>query len=172
MNTQKTELTLERLHELLSFDPESGLFRWKVRTSNRVAVGAIAGSAASDGYLQIKIDRRKYLSHRLAWLYVHGRWPAEQLDHINGVRTENRIANLREATNAENAQNCAVRRNNKSGHPGVRWHKAAGKWQAEIKINRVQKCLGRFESLEAAIAARQAAKANLHTFQPTDRGTA
>jgi hypothetical protein len=171
MPKNHSELTAERLRELLSYDPDTGFFRWVVKR-NGVPVGPEIRSVDKEGYVQIRVDQRKYYAHRLAWLYVHGRWPADQLDHISGIRSENRIANLREATNAENGQNCVVRRNNASGHPGVSWDKQCGKWRARIKVNRKGIHLGKFDNIGDAIAARAKAKAELHRFHPTDRKAA
>ena len=107
MTDSKQELTAERLREVLAYDPDTGVFTWKARTSpfSRVNVGDVAGNLRRDGYIEICVDGRKHQSHRLAWLYVYGEWPADQIDHINGIRTDNRIANLREANNAENHHN-------------------------------------------------------------------
>lgn len=156
----------EKLRGLLSYDPETGEFRWLA--SRRNGKGLIPGSINGDGYLQIQTGDETYKAHRLAWLYVHGVWPAKQLDHINGIRTDNRIANLREATNAENGQNRAIARNNRSGHKGVTADKRSGKWKAYIKINKRMKHIGYFHNLDDAVAARVKAKAELHTFHPSD----
>ena len=164
----QTELTAERLRELLSYDPETGVFRW-IKARRAVTVGAIAGGEDGNGYLRIKINETKHLSHRLAWLYIHGEWPAQQMDHINGVRHDNRLVNLRQATPGENQQNVSAHRNNPSKQLGVDWYKPRNKWRARIKINRKETYLGIFEKLEDAVAARAKAKAELHTFQPFDR---
>ena len=142
---------------------------WKVQVSSRVMVGAVAGCLSVKGYRVINVDGKQYFAHRLAWLYVHGRWPVDQLDHINGVTDENRIKNLREATQSENLQNRSVQRNNKSGHPGVCWNSMRGKWQAHITIEGRHYFLGRFGRLEDAIATRVKAKSELHQFQKETR---
>lgn len=165
------ELTAERLREVLSYDPETGIFRRKVATAQCIKVGAIAGSPHSKGYLRIMVDNRSYLAHRLVWLYVYGRWPADQLDHINGVRSENRIANLREATSAENNQNRAISSNNTSRHQGIYWNSFAGKWHAQIMLAGRMHHIGLFKKIEDAVSARRSAKAALHTFNPSDRIT-
>lgn len=166
MNSQ---LTQSRLKELLHYNPDTGLFTWKVSLSKRVKVGDIAGTVKNPGYLRIRIDGKPYYAHRLAWLYVYGAWPKDQIDHINGERTDNRICNLREATNAENQQNRKKQINNVSGYPGVYWNKSGQKWQARIKINSKTKYLGLFETPEAGHHAYLAAKAELHKFQPIPR---
>ena len=162
------ELTAERLRDLLSYDPETGEFIWKVERG-AARIGAKAGAFDHYGYVCIKVFKKNYKAHRLAWLYVHGAWPENQIDHINGIPGDNRIANIREATNAENCQNKALQRNNKSGHHGINLDKRNGKWRVGICIARRVRYVGMFKELEDAVAARAAAKANIHQFQPTDR---
>lgn len=164
-----TELTQSRLKELLHYDPDTGVFTRRVQTSSRAMIGDVAGSLLPDGYRRIMIDGGKHRAHRLAWLYMTGEWPTNQLDHMNGVRDDNRIANLREATNAENKQNREISKNNRSGFMGVSWHKHTRKWVAHIQIAGSKKHLGLFTTPEAAHAAYLAAKADLHPFQPVPR---
>lgn len=154
----RPELTAEYLRSILHYDRETGIFTWKVLTSSRIKLGDVAGSQNGQGYLQVKLQSRLYLAHRLAWLYMHGAWPKDQLDHVNRVRTDNRIANLREATNKQNHQNKSKHSNNTSGHPGVCWNKQRSKWVARIKHDYKDIHLGYFENLEDAIAARKAAE--------------
>ena len=117
--------------ELLRYDPDTGIFRWRVAKSANVHVGDIAGSDNGNGYLRIMIDERHYRCHRLAWLYCHGQWPAAHLDHINRDRADNRIANLREATRSQNMANRSSQQNSTHGFKGViRNHK---RWSARIK---------------------------------------
>jgi hypothetical protein len=141
-----------RLQQALLYDNESGIFRWKVD-------GRLAGTLTAYGYVRIEIDGKPYLAHRLAWLWVHGMLPTKQVDHINRDRLDNRIENLREASNQENSRN-KVSGRNRSGRKGVRWHKRAGKWAAAITINAKEIHLGLFDNLEAASAAYDAAAAN------------
>ena len=155
---QRPELTAEHLRSILHYSPETGIFTRKISTAHRVKVGDAAGCPRGDGYLQIAVLSRRYLVHRLAWLYVYGVWPEDQLDHVNRVRTDNRISNLREVTNKQNHQNKSKSSNNTSGHPGVVWHKRASKWQAQIMHNYKLIHLGYFSILEEAIAARKAAE--------------
>jgi hypothetical protein len=162
------KLTAERVRELLSYDPDTGVFLW-IKARRAVTVGAVAGSSYGNGYLRIKINDRAHLSHRLAWLYAHGEWPAAQIDHINGIRSDNRLVNLREATPGENQQNVASTRSTPSRRLGVTWDKRARKWRARIKINRKETHLGLFETIEGAAQARAKAKAQMHKFQPFDR---
>src|SRR5712664_3026918 len=126
----KTILTAERLRELLNYDPETGIFRWDV-VRRGCGIGKEAGTSVSAGYRQISIDRRAYSEHRLARLYVHGHWPLDEIDHINGVRDDNRLSNLRQATRSENAQNQRrAQSRSKIGILGVTLHR--GKFQAQI----------------------------------------
>ena len=154
----RPELTAEYLRSILSYDPETGIFTWKVSTGPRVRAGEVAGSVNSKGYLLIMVHSRSHRAHRLAWLYVYGTWPEDQLDHINRNRSDNRISNLREVTNKQNHQNRSKSSNSKSGHLGVSWHKQNSKWQALIMHNQRGIYLGYFTNIEEAIAARKAAE--------------
>ena len=167
----RPELTADRLREVLSYDPETGIFLWKV-TTKRVSAGGVAGSLDVSGYHCMRLSGRMYRAHRLAWLYVHGKWPENEIDHINGVRSDNRISNLRDATTAENRQNHATRRDNTSTVPGVDWHKGVQKWRVRIRVPGKRITVGFFKNIEDASAARARAKAELHTFQPFDRESA
>ena len=152
------DITAERLKELLHYEPETGIFTWKVRTANQVKVGDVAGCPDGRGYLLIQLQSRLYRAHRLAWLYVYGEWPKDQIDHINRIRSDNRIANLRDVSHKQNNQNKSKPSNNTSGHPGVVWHKRISKWQVKIKHNYKYIHLGYYTNIEDAIAARKAAE--------------
>jgi hypothetical protein len=145
------------LKEIMHYDPGTGIFRWKVTVSRNVKAGSIAGSRRSDGYWRVPYKGKIYSAHRLAWFYVHGVFPPDQVDHINHQRDDNRIANLRLATNTENGRNRSLSTNNTSGVTGVYWEKREGKWRATIKANGKRIHLGCFYNIECAIAARQAA---------------
>lgn len=160
-------VTYEQAIELLDYDPFMGEFTWRVQRS-RSRPGARAGCLAN-GYVLIRIDGQNHLAHRLAWLLVHGRWPAEHIDHINGNGTDNRLSNLRECTHAENHQNQARNRNNRLGLHGVYFHHGNGQYTAEIRANKQRHLLGYFDTAEEAHAAYLAAKERLHTFQPVPR---
>lgn len=154
----RPELTAEQLRSILHYDQETGIFTRKVSTSNSVKAGDAAGCPGGDGYLQIAVLSRKYQAHRLAWLHTNGAWPKGQIDHINRIRTDNRIANLREVTNKQNQQNASKRSDNTSGHTGVSWNKRISKWRAQIEHNQKRIHLGYFTDIEDAIAARKAAE--------------
>jgi hypothetical protein len=150
--------------EILDYNPETGVFKWKWRddmrkNDNARITGKSAGSVVSSGYLKIKINNRRYLAHRLAWLIVHGEWPPKQIDHIDCDKLNNRIANLRLANNQENQRNCGLQKNNSTGIKGVYWHKSRGKFVAEISVGDKRRHLGYFDTLAEATAARHAAEA-------------
>ena len=134
-------LTADRLREILDYDPETGIF---------LRDGKIAGTLNGLKYRQMKIEGSLYLVHRLAWLFVYGDWPSRQIDHINGIKDDNRISNLRLATGSENLRNRPKPRNNTSGYKGVSWINHYQKWQATIKFDGKNKFLGRFATREEA----------------------
>ena len=153
----------------LSYDAETGAFVWINPASRRAVKGEIAGWINDNGYRLISLNKCKYRAHWLAWYITYGVWPSHQLDHINGVRNDNRIANLREATDAENRQNMCKRTDNKSGFIGVYYAKWANAWRAEIRVNGVKRKLGYFKTPEIAYEAYLKAKAQLHTYNPVPR---
>lgn len=155
-------LTANCIRSLLDYEPSTGDFTWRV-SRGHVAKGARAGAVGAAGYVYIGINGKTLRAHRLAWLHVHGRWPMEFLDHINGARSDNRIENLREVSNAENMQNIRVIRA-KSGLVGVYWHKRGRKWMASIQVNKKQIYLGLHESEDGARDAYLKAKKELHPF--------
>jgi len=154
-------LTQERLKELLEYNPDTGIFIWR-KTRGGAHKGRVTGRHKCNGYLEIKIDYRLYRAHRLAWLYIYGKFPNNLIDHINCVTDDNRIANLREATNSQNQMNRKGFKNNKSGYKGVSFHKKANKWKAQISINNVNTYLGSFDNKEDAAEAYRKASALLH----------
>lgn len=156
-------MTIDRLHELLNYAPKTGLFTWAQKRRG-CRIGDVAGCKMRNGYIVIRLDGKLYLAHRLAWLYIHGQWPTAQLDHINQNRADNRLENLREVSNAENAQN-RKKMANKSGFTGVR--RENSKWVAEIKVNYTTKRLGLYNSPEEAHAAYVNAKKRFHPFSPS-----
>lgn len=153
-------LTIERLREVLSYDPTTGEFRWLVSTARRIKVGDRAGMNMPIGYRSIRIDRQAYYEHRLAWFYVTGSWPENQIDHIDLNYTNNAFNNLRPATAAENKLNRKAYSNNKVGLKGVCFSK--GKYQATIRYNNKQHFLGYFSTPEEAHAAYCKAANDLH----------
>ena len=164
----KNDITADRVRELLEYDPATGLFEWRVARAN-VKVGQRTGCLNSGGYRYIGIDNRLYKAHRLAWLYVYGRWPANDIDHINGVRDDNRIANLREATRSQNIANARGTRKNKSGFKGAYFLKRERKWLACITVCGKRQHIGLFTTAAGAHAAYvKAAKHHFGEFARTE----
>lgn len=160
-----TALTQDRLKNLLHYDPDTGVFTRRNKFRNLPA-GSIVGCVGAGGYMQCSLNGKMYKMHRLAWLYVHGKWPDDQIDHINHVVTDNRICNLREVSCAENHQNRARRTKNSSGYLGVGWHKRDKCWQAHIEINGTRHHLGYYKHLPDAVEARKKAEILHHPTRP------
>jgi hypothetical protein len=157
-------LTTSRLKELLSYDKDTGVFMW-LKSRGGAKKGMVAGCIDSDGYVQIGLDGKLYRAHRVAFLYVFDRWPSEEIDHINGDRTDNRIKNLRESTRAENMQNLKKPSvPGKSGLFGAQWSSAKRKWRAAIKTKGFRKHLGYFDTPEEARNAYILEKKKTHPF--------
>lgn len=162
----KPALTAERLREVLHYDPETGVFTWKVRTSNRVKVGDEVGFTLTHGYIGTMLDGRRYKLHRLAWLYVHGVWPDGDIDHKDGIKDNNRISNLRVVDMSMNQQNLKqARKHNRSGLLGVTRMSSFQRrktWVSRIKIDSKVHHLGYFTTPEEAHEAYLKAKRELH----------
>ncbi len=155
-------LTAEQLREVLDYDPETGVFTHR-HTHHRVRAGQAAGTPHSKGYRQVNVGGGVYLAHRLAWLYTYGAWPTHDLDHRNEIKDDNRISNLREATDGLNKQNRSrPQRNNTSGFLGVA--KSRGRWLASIGVGGHLRFLGRYDTPEEAAEVYLAAKRELHSF--------
>lgn len=150
-------LTQEYIKKIFTYNHETGELVWAIKPRQNVSIGDIAGCDHL-GYVRVTINRKGYLAHRLAWLYVYGEWPKELLDHINHIKTDNRIENLREVTHQGNQRNAGVRKDNKSGLPGVAWHARIGKWQVRISVNDKEKHLGYFSDIFNAVCARKSAQ--------------
>jgi hypothetical protein len=159
-----TSISAERLRELLEYSPDTGEFRWKVKSKTRwVRPGAIAGCVDHHGYRRIVVAGHRYAAHRLAWFYVHGRWPSEQIDHINGDGTDNRICNLREASHAENQQYKGATKRSSTGLKGA-YRRSKGRcgFSAAISVNGKVIRLGDFLTAEEAHAAYTEAARKYH----------
>ncbi len=156
----KCDLTHEQLRDLLAYEPETGLFRWRVDRGAawhgkilNARAGDIAGTETERGYRAIRIDGRNYYAHRLAWLYMTGEWPKKQIDHVNANRDDNRWENLRAATSRENNWNSSKQKNNTTGFKGVYLDKRVNRYVAQIMHSGKRKHLGMFSSAEKAHAA-------------------
>lgn len=147
-------ITQERLKYLFSYSKYAGIFTRLVTTSSRAVKGVVAGSSDFYGYLNIKIDGRTYKCHRLAWLYVKGIWPAEDVEHKNLKRGDNRWINLRlAASDSLNQANVGRRADNTSGYKSVHKRKGCSKFRARIQVNKRRISLGDFDTPKAAHAA-------------------
>jgi HNH endonuclease/AP2 domain len=178
------DITAELARQLLDYNPETGVFRWKARTPGmfiespgRTAVhkcrnwnaryaGKEAGYRHKSGYVTVAIWDKAYYVHHLAWLIMTGDWPFPGIDHRNRIPWENWFDNLRLATQVENGQNCKKSKNNTSGFIGVSWSRVAKRWHASITKDYRAVHLGYFDTPEEAHEAYKAAKRRLHTFQP------
>jgi hypothetical protein len=146
MMDYETELTADRLREVLRYSPSTGVFHWRVMSSSRRPAGSVAGELKPSGYILIGVDGFRYRAHRLAWLYMLGMWPDKQVDHKDNNRSNNIWKNLRLADNAQNQANSRCSKNNKAGFKGVYWHKRNAKWAAKINPGRKQVHLGCYDS--------------------------
>lgn len=164
MRKARGDLSQARLKELLSYDPDTGEFVRLVDVRGGARTGDKCRRLSSAGYYQIGVDGWAYLAHRLAWLYMTGEWPADQVDHINGVRDDNRWDNLRQATQAQNCANKKRHRNNTSGYKGVSYEPrraANARWVAQIYFDGRTTRLGAWATAEEAHRA-YAAAAEMH----------
>lgn len=181
----RANITAEQVRAMLEYNENTGEFRWKPRTPdmfedgnqgraanakawNTKLSGKIAGVRCGNGYTAIAIKNKKYYAHRLAILMVTGKWPNHQVDHVNGDRSDNRLCNIREASQYENMQNCTFSTNN-SGYTGVSFKAKTIRWIAQINAYGKQIYLGSFKTKEEAAKAYLKAKSKLHTFNPTPR---
>lgn len=154
-------LTQDELKSKLHYDQNTGLFTVK-KSYHKSNIGKVIEEKSSTGYIYIRINNKFYLAHRLAWLYIHGSEPLELIDHINRIRNDNRIVNLREATKAENGYNRKIGINNTSGIKGIIWYVRYNKWLARISINGIRKCIGYFKNIDDAEIAIINARKKYH----------
>lgn len=167
MSNPKTaeHLTFEQASSLWSYDPGTGKITWKVARGTRIKAGDIAGCINKTGYCAIVHSFKGYKAHRLAWLLSYGVWPSGVIDHINGIKSDNRLQNLRDVdvrTNCENLRDPLKRAGRSSKYLGVTWNIGVCKWIAAIRVNRRLKHLGCFEVEEDAAEAYIKAKRRLH----------
>jgi len=155
-------MNLELLKELFTYDPETGIFTNKV-SRGRAKIGAVAGSIGADGYLRVKVDYVDHYLHRLAWLHEYGELPDKQIDHKNGVKTDNQISNLRSASNSQNGQNKTIQSNNSSGFKGVSLHRHSGRWFAYAQCDGRRISGGYHATRELAAVASAALRERLHS---------
>jgi len=151
-------LTQDQVKSLFHYDSDNGILKWRVNNGGKVLAGNLAGCKNHYGYIVINFKKKSYQAHRLAWLYVHGYLPLQQIDHINRDRSDNRLINLRLATHSLNNQNKEIQRNNTSGCKGLSYQKKNKKWVSHIGINNKKNRIGQYENIADAIYARQIAE--------------
>lgn len=160
-------LTQERLKELVTYFPTTGEMTWNVDRSRNKA-GSRVGHRTQKGYVLVGIDKKLYLRHRLAWLYVNGVWPTAFIDHVNGIKGDDRLENLREAEHSQNIANSKRHTDNKSGVKGVHFHPQTGKWRVQLG-GKATRHVGLFESkAEAADAYEKAARERWGKYARSD----
>lgn len=169
-------LQAEEVRQLLHYNPDTGNLTWLPRhESHFMSVGSckrwnaryagqLAGSIESNGYIDVAIFNVLYKAHRIAWLIHHGEWP-DVVDHVNRIKSDNRLVNLRSVTQSVNMQNATMRSDNTSGHVGVAWYKSTNKWRARIKIEGRDVHLGLFDTFWEAAHARNVVSQH-HNFHP------
>jgi hypothetical protein len=141
-------ITKDYLISNMKYEKTTGVLSW-IKSGSGRKMGAPAGSFAKDGYVNIYVCGKHYPAHRLVWFYFHGVFPTENIDHINGNKSDNRIENLREATTSQNCHNRGLPKNNTSGLKGIRYKK--NRWEASISIDGKRKYLGRYKTKEEAL---------------------
>jgi hypothetical protein len=150
-------MNIDHLKSLLSYEPNTGAIQWVAKGKGRIKKKE-AGTLLHSGYVGICIGPKRFQSHRIAWALHHGSWPKDQIDHINGIKTDNRICNLREASNSQNGKNLGLSKANISGVKGVSFEKYTNRWKASIRVNGKMISIGRFDKIENAIEARKIAE--------------
>jgi hypothetical protein len=150
------DLTQEYVQEILHYFPETGELRWRFGNGRNVKPWQLAGSINGHGHRTIKINGKSMQAHRIIWLYVYGHFPSNVVDHKNRNASDNRLNNLRNVSQKDNAQNIALPKHNKSGHIGVSWVKTHNSWTVYVKVDGKNKWLGYYKDLKQAVTARKA----------------
>ena len=150
-------MNIEDLNRQLRYDPDAGHLYWIEPRKGRQRE-CPAGTVTSSGYIGVMIGEKRHYAHRICWAIVHGAWPKDQIDHINGNKTDNRLVNLREASNAQNGKNLKLSSANTSGVTGVVFCKETGKWRSVIKVDGKTIHLGRWPTIETAAKVRREAE--------------
>lgn len=154
MKYTEEKLSITRLKELVTYNPETGIFTFNSTRGGNLS-GDIAGSLHHLGYVFLMIDRETYTAHRLAWFYCFEEWPTKFIDHIDKNRSNNRLDNLREASREENACNMKIRKDNTTGYKGVSLDKKTGRFMSRLTVNKKVLYLGMFKTAEEASKARE-----------------
>lgn len=174
MSEKEMLLDHARVRSLFHYDASAGRLVWarKISPFSSVPVGRVAGTLVPVcGYRAIRIDKRGYYEHRLIWFWHHGKWPDGEIDHVNGVKTDNRIENLRVASREQNQQNTKLFATNRTGAKGVAFISSRNRYRASIGYQRKRVILGEFKTIDEARAAYAAAAATHHAgFQRQEHG--
>lgn len=155
-------MDIDALKDLIEYEPDTGIFRWKKSRAGHAKAGAEAGSVNAHGYINIQISGKDYRAHRLAYLISGFNIDGIQVDHINGIKTDNRLCNLRAADRFQNHQNMKLSKANTSGTKGVVFNKASGKWIVQIRAFGKRHIIGYFDHKDEAAAAASKAREELH----------
>ncbi len=159
--TTNNSITQETLKSLLNYNHETGLFRWLKRrrgARKNLIAGCLWTNKGGKSYIRIVINQKHYLAHRLAWLYITGSFPVDEIDHADGNGTNNKFSNISDVYHSQNSKNVKLRADNKSGITGIHWDKALNKWLAQIRIENKVIYLGIYKTIFAAAYARHAAE--------------
>lgn len=167
----EAKLSRDKVSRILGYDDVSGELYWKVNRTSNARAGSVAGYI-TDGYRRVKINGVLFSVHRVIWLLVHGVWPTDQIDHIDGNPLNNAIENLREVTNQENNRNRGLSRRNKSGFMGVVYARKTGKWWGHIKVDGRTILSPGYRRMESAIAWRRRMNRKYQFHQNHGRSTA
>lgn len=172
MTIRTTYPSAASLRLLFDYNSETGILTWKSRPSvnkradkRRPTKARTAGCLSTDGYVRVGIKTEKsrlFSAHRIIWIMVFGEDPEHEIDHVNRIKHDNRLSNLRLATRSNNAQNTSVNKNNTSGVRGVSWHKGQQEWRVKIRLHGKRYDLSSFDSLDEAAAAYQKAALDMH----------
>lgn len=166
--TKKILPTPEKLRELLTYDPDTGVFHWKKvsgkdkRWNTKYSEKQTFTSDCGSGYRRARIEGCDVRAHRVAWAMHYGKWPDDEIDHINGIRHDNRIINLREASRSENGRNVPAHRDSSSGLKGAHWHGQKNRWTSRIRVDGKNRYLGLFDTAEEAHEAYCEASKKCH----------
>ncbi|QXE08542.1 HNH endonuclease [Pseudomonas sp. AN-B15] len=155
-------LTYDQAISALTYNPATGMLTWNSSPNTRIVPGRTAGSKGTNGYIRIKMGGKTYLAHRVAWLIHRGNWPDGQIDHVDGCRQNNAIANLRDSTPSQNQHNQALRKTNKSGVKGVSWNPDSRKWHVQVTLSRKVYNGGHYECLAEATTVAATLRDRLH----------
>ena len=150
--------TQERVKELFDYDPDTGYMTRLIYRAPSAQVGDVVGSGKYKDYVYVVVDGTQHMAHRIIWIWLYGSPPSGEIDHINGIKNDNRKQNIRDVGRSENHKNSKLYKNNTSGKPGVYWETRSRRWVAKIKINYKTFCLGYFRLKEDAISARREAE--------------